>query len=45
MRVLGTEDEKSPGQVSGCCNSQLGALYEFIETYVKYSPDNELDWP
>ncbi len=23
----------------------LGALYEFIETYVKYSPDNELKWP
>ncbi len=23
----------------------LGALYEFIETYVKYSPDNELQWP
>ena len=20
----------------------LGALYEFIETYVRYSPDNEL---
>ena len=23
----------------------LGALFEFIETYVKYSPDNELKWP
>ena len=22
----------------------LGALFEFIETYVKYSPDNELNW-
>ena len=22
----------------------LGALFEFIETYVKYSLDNELDW-
>ena len=22
----------------------LGALYEFIETHVKYSPDNELLW-
>ncbi len=22
----------------------LGGLYEFIETYVKYSPDNELKW-
>lgn len=23
----------------------LGALFEFIETHVKYSPDNELSWP
>ena len=23
----------------------LGGLYEFIETHVKYSPDNELKWP
>ena len=23
----------------------LGALFEFIETYVKYTPDNELTWP
>ena len=23
----------------------LGALYEFIETHVKYSPTTELDWP
>jgi hypothetical protein len=23
----------------------LGALYEFVETHVKYSPDNELKWP
>jgi hypothetical protein len=23
----------------------LGALLEFIETHVKYSPDNELEWP
>lgn len=22
----------------------LGALFEFIETYLKYSPDNELKW-
>ena len=22
----------------------LGALFEFIETYVKYSSDNELSW-
>ena len=22
----------------------LGALFEFIETYVKYSPDNGLEW-
>ena len=23
----------------------LGALYEFIETHVKHSPDNALEWP
>ncbi len=23
----------------------LGALFEFIETHVKYSPDYELSWP
>ncbi len=23
----------------------LEALFEFVETYVKYSPDNELEWP
>ena len=23
----------------------LGALFEFIETHVKYSSDNELSWP
>ena len=23
----------------------LGTLYEFIETYIKYSPNNEKDWP
>ena len=24
--------------------SLLGTLYEFIETYVKHSPDGELQW-
>lgn len=23
----------------------IGSLFEFIETHVKYSPDNELSWP
>ncbi len=23
----------------------LGTLYEFVETYAKHSPVNEMDWP
>ena len=26
-------------------DSLLGTPYEFIETYVKHSPDEELQWP
>ncbi len=44
-----TEDDNQKAELNKCLQSfdldrMLGGLYEFIETYVKYSPDNELKW-
>ncbi len=45
-----TEEDNQKAELNKCLRSfdldrMLGGLYEFIETYVKYSPDNELKWP
>ncbi len=39
-----TEDDLNKCLRSFNLDRMLGGLYEFIETYVKYSPDNELKW-
>ncbi len=45
-----TEEDNQKAELNKCLRSfdldrMLGGLYEFIETYIKYSPDNELKWP
>jgi hypothetical protein len=49
LRDLSEEDgDDQKKELDGCLRAfdldrLLGALFEFIETHVKYSPDNELD--
>ncbi len=43
------KDDNQKAELNKCLqsfdlNRMLGGLYEFIETYVKHSPDNELKW-
>ena len=50
MRELSDDDDDNQVAALDKClrkfdlDRLLGALFEFIETYVKYSPDNELHW-
>ncbi len=51
LRDLSEEDGENQMEALDKClpafnlDRLLGALFEFIETYVKYSPSNELIWP
>ena len=51
MRDLSEEDgHNQKAALDGCLRTfdldrLLGALFEFIETHVKYSPENEFCWP
>lgn len=46
LRGLGEDQEAALDKCLGKfdLDQLLGALFEFIETYVKYSPKNELQW-
>ena len=50
LEELKTDQEENQVEALDCClrvldlDKLLGTLYEFIETYVKYSPSNEKEW-
>ena len=50
LEELKTDGEENQVVALDCClrvldlDKLLGTLYEFIETYVKYSPSNEKEW-
>lgn len=51
LRDLSEDDDENQKTALDKClrkfdlDRLLGALFEFIETHVKYIPDNELIWP
>ena len=46
-----TNRDENQVEALNCClrvldlDNLLGALFEFIETFVKHSPSNEKEWP